>query len=169
MHLCKNLFDAKITSLKKSVWEALIPVSQSFELITNTKRNRLLSDKCCAKCPPPLFFSIFFPLSSWAAHSIAQWCTLPCKKGVGRALFVSLVSPRSSLFPVTHCSSQFDGMAHLLLPSSSVSSDVCSAPTCPCRPHYTATPGFIQLESVLPSVPVMFLVCWTLSLHSILI
>lgn len=53
-------------------------------------------------------------------------------------------------------------MAHLLLPTSLISSDVCSSPTCPCRPLYTAVPGFIQLESVLPSVSVMFLVWWML-------
>lgn len=46
----------------------------------------------------PLFFSR-------VVYNIAQWCPLPCKKGIGKALFVSLVSPRSSLFPMTHCSS----------------------------------------------------------------
>lgn len=60
---------------------------------------------------PPLFLNIcpkctllFF---SWAGYTTAQWCTLPCKKGLGRALFVHSVSPWSSLFLMTHCSSSW--------------------------------------------------------------
>lgn len=117
----------------------------------------------CPKMPPFIYFCFLgSSLHCSVLHSALQKRgrqNIICKLGI------------TEVQPLPHDSLQLlaDGMAHLLLPTSLVSSDVCSSPTCPCRPLWTALPGFIQLESVLPSVSVMFLVWWMLLLRSVFV
>lgn len=68
------------------------PCVTKLELIVNTIINRPFFINIVRLSYPFFFFFL-------STHSIAQCCTLPYRKVVGRALFVSLVSPRSSLFP----------------------------------------------------------------------
>lgn len=116
-----------------------------------------------SEMPPFIYFS--FLRSSW--HCSVMHFALQER---GRQIIVCELGI-TEVQPLPNDSLQLlaDGMAHLLLPTSLASSDVCSSPTCPWRPLYTALPGFIQLESVLPSVSVMFLVWWMLLLHSVFI